>query len=204
MPSIFITNPTAGSAEQPTSELMAFIVPVPQKVLDDSNLLHSQANIGKRGDIIDGTPDNQLVGMIGENMILHYLLNTSMKKLEGTDEGYDLSICNKRFDVKTMGRNSVPTIEQSQPIFEHQINAPVDAYIFLNYIKPTTKMAVCGWLPKHLFMERSTYYPAGYVKRLANGKEIPFKSGNYEVPNSSLMPCTSFLNLITEIFNYYN
>lgn len=165
---------------------MAFKLPIPQCVLADSATLSLQASIGKRGDVVDGSHENQLVGMIGENLILHHLGFRKMEVLDGVDCGFDFEIMGKKIDVKTMGRTSPPTLDQTNALFEHQAQSNVDAYIFCNLLRKEMKMAICGWIPKTLFMERATYYPAGFVKVLSSGKSITFKSGNYEIKNSDI------------------
>jgi len=83
---------------------MAFCVKVTNHILNASKDYISRNNLGHRCDGSDGTEEQQLVGVIGQNMVNLMLGKELMTESEGFDGGIDCKIFGIGFDVKTMGR----------------------------------------------------------------------------------------------------
>ena len=79
--------------------------------LDEDVFAHSvqfnqENNIGLRGHA-DGSQEEQLTGILGQNMIFH-ALGLPLMKPEGFDGGVDMRLNSKSIDIKTMGRKVYP------------------------------------------------------------------------------------------------
>ena len=71
---------------------MAFNVDVPQFVIDESKKFIENNNLGMRNDDSNGTKDQQLVGVIGQNMMALALGKRFMQPATTHDGGVDFEI----------------------------------------------------------------------------------------------------------------
>ena len=97
---------------------MAFNVDVPQFVIDESKKFIENNNLGMRNDDSNGTKDQQLVGVIGQNMMALALGKRFMQPTTTHDGGVDFEIFGIKLDIKTMGRTRVPQLDYVNNLME--------------------------------------------------------------------------------------
>lgn len=164
---------------------MAFTVDVPDYVIDASVEVCKRHNLGNRGDGSNGTVSQQLVGVIGENM-LNVAIGRRLMVPTGFDGGYDFEIFGLRFDVKTMGRKCPPKKEFVNNLIKQQTKYDVDAYVFLSLDTSLNRLTVCGWLPKLLLFDRAKLYTKGTVRTRDDHTTFVMKADTYEIKNEDL------------------
>lgn len=164
---------------------MAFTVDVPEYVIDASVQVIKQHNLGQRGDGSDGTMSQQLVGVIGENMI-NIAMGRQLMQPTGFDGGFDFELFGLRFDVKTMGRSCTPQIDFVNNLIKQQTKYDVDAYIFMSLDTHANRLTVCGWLPKLLLFDRAKLYAKGSVRTRDDHTSFAMKADTYEITNRDL------------------
>lgn len=165
---------------------MAFNVEIPDDVVDASIACCKAGNMGNRGDGSDGAKDQQLIGIIGQNMLNLALKLPLMQAGGGFDGGIDAYIAGLSFDIKTMGRSVTPRLDFVNNLMHSQTKFKVDGYIFASINTNDNRMTVCGWLPKSLFLERSTLFEKGAVRQRKDKTTFEMKSANYEISNNQL------------------
>ena len=165
---------------------MAFTIDIPDEVIDASIACCKAGNMGNRGDGSDGTKEQQMIGIIGQNMLNLALGQPLMKPGGGFDGGIDATIYGLSFDIKTMGRTTTPRLDFVNNLMQSQTKFKVDGYIFASVNTNDNRMTVCGWLPKALFLERATLYEKGAVRQRKDKTTFTTKAAMYEIHNSSL------------------
>lgn len=165
---------------------MAFRVDIPDSVIDASIDCCNAGNMGNRGDGSDGTKVQQMTGIIGQNMLNQALGKPLMKAGGGFDGGIDGELYGLTFDIKTMGRDVDPSLDFVNNLMQSQTKFNVDVYIFASLNKQTNKFTVCGWIPKHLFLERAVLFEKGKERKRRDGTTFQTKAGMYEIKNSDL------------------
>ena len=184
---------------------MAFCFRVPDEVIEASKGYAFQHNLGNRGDGSDGTKEQQLVGIIGQNAISFLMGNNMMTGNLGFDGGVDCDIFGLNFDVKTMGRMVEPKIDFVNNLIESQTSFNPDAYLFLSLNKSNYILTICGWLPKSELQERATLYKKGATRIRADGTSFQMKANTYEISNRNLRhKSKSWQELMQDIFCYSN
>lgn len=165
---------------------MAFTVDVPQYVIDASIKSLNTGKLIQRGDDSDGTSQQQLVGIIGENMV-NIAIGRRLVTIDGQfDGGYDFDLFGLRFDVKTMGRKCPPKKEFVNNLIKQQTKFDVDAYIFLSLDTNSNRLTICGWLPKLMLLDRAKLYTKGTVRTRDDHTTFVMKSDTYEIKNEDL------------------
>lgn len=182
---------------------MAFNVFVPPWVVDASSETCNAGNMGNRGDGSDGTKEQQLVGIIGQNM-LHLALGKSlMQPNTGFDGGIDAKIFGTSFDIKTMGRTTPPRLDFVNNLVRSQTRYNVDGYIFASLNKTNYILSICGWLPKTSFIERAELHMRGTTRTRADGTTFEMKTDTYEIRNDALFHRSrNWPELFVEIYHY--
>lgn len=165
---------------------MAFLFTVPDEILISSIRLSFQSKLGKRKDGTDGNEFNQLIGIIGENSIRHLFNQPLMYKKDEHDNGVDLVIHGKKFDVKTMGRRVNPQLNYINNFDRAQLHFKPDAYIFTSLNKTNFKLAICGWITYDDLIQKMINYNAGDIRNRHDNTSFRFKTNTSEIPNSSL------------------
>lgn len=165
---------------------MAFNVDIPDEVIDASIECCKAGDMGKRGDGTDGAKDQQLIGIIGQNMLNLAINQPLMQAGGGFDGGIDAHIAGLSFDIKTMGRSVTPRLDFVNNLMQSQIKFNVDGYIFASVNKVENKLTVCGWLPKSLFLERATLFEKGAVRQRKDKITFETKAAMYEISNDKL------------------
>lgn len=182
---------------------MAFTVDVPDYIIDASLEVIKRSNLGQRGDGSDGTMSQQLVGVIGENMINVAIGKQLMKPTGQFDGGVDFELFGLRFDVKTMGRTCTPQINFVNNLIKQQTNYGVDAYVFQSLDTKANRLTVCGWLPKVLLFDRTKLYAKGTVRTRNDGTTFVMKADTYEIKNEDLFyRARSWPELFVELHKY--
>ena len=184
---------------------MAFCVKITNHILTESKNYICRNRLGHRGDGSDGTEEQQLVGVIGQNMVNLLLGRELMLGADGFDGGIDCDIFGMGFDVKTMGRSVEPKIDFVNNLIGSQIKFDSEAYLFLSLNKTSMLLTFCGWLPKCDFLSRSTFHPKDSVRTRTDGSSFKMKADTYEIKNKELRhKSKSWTDLMNDISYFAN
>ena len=182
---------------------MAFNLMVPKWVIQESQQTCDAGNMGNRGDGSDGTKEQQLVGIIGQNMLHLALGKPLMQAGGGFDGGVDALIFGVSFDIKTMGRTTAPRIDFVNNLLRSQTRYNVQGYIFASLNKNSNVLSICGWLPKETFIERAELHMRGSTRTRADGTTFEMKADTYEIRNQDLFHRSrNWPELFVEIYHY--
>ena len=157
-------------------------------------------NFGKRG-YADGTPKQQLVGIIGQTVVLDLFGLPWIDGGKGFDGGVDLVYRGITLDVKTMGRTTDVRPYYVNNFIGLQKKYIVDAYIFVSFNKKTKELTIVGWLPKKLLEEKADFFPKGSFRTRSDGSKFRTFTDLYEIKNSDLFDINSIEDLKTQIRN---
>jgi len=160
-------------------------------------------NFGQRG-YADGTFEQQLVGIIGQTVVLDIFNLPWVDGSEGFDGGVDLVYNNITIDVKTMGRTTDVRPYYVNNFIGLQKNYNVEAYIFTSFNKRTNELTIVGWLPKKLLEERANFFPKGSYRTRSDGSKFRTFTDLYEIKNSNLFNIKSIEDLKEQISKYFN
>ena len=182
---------------------MAFNIDVPQFVIDISEQFVENNNLGHRPDGSNGTKEQQLVGVIGQNMMALALGKPFMQPSKGHDGGIDFTLFGKTIDIKTMGRTVPPKLEYVNNLIASQTKFDVDAYVFASLNTSNSKLTICGWLPKATFTFFAKFYEKGTIRERTNSTSFELKADTYEIQNEDLIHnIYSWPDLFLNIYNY--
>ena len=182
---------------------MAFNIDVPQFVVDISEQFVENNNLGHRPDNSNGIKEQQLVGVIGQNMMALALGKPFMQPSEGHDGGVDFTIFGKTIDIKTMGRTVPTKINYVNNLFASQIKFDVDCYVFASFNTTNSKLTICGWIPKETFSFFAKFYEKGTIRERANSISFELKADSYEIQNEDLIHnIYNWPDLFLNIYNY--
>jgi len=162
-----------------------------QSVYNYSIQFNQENNIGARGHA-DGNMEEQLVGILGQNIICD-TLDLPMMKPSGFDGGVDINLNNKKIDIKTMGRKSYPKLNYVNNLIASQLKYDVDVYLFCSYHKKDNILTVCGWIDKDEFIKKSKFYKKGEERKRFDGTSFNTKADLCEIENK-------YLNQINNIY----
>ena len=165
---------------------MAFNIEVPQFVIDESVLFVQNNNLGQRNDGSDGSPAQQLVGVIGQNMMALALGKPFMKPSTTHDGGVDFEVFGLKLDIKTMGRTVPPQLDYVNNFMASQGKFMVDGYVFASLNSKNNVLTVCGWIPKEKFLERAEFFPRGTMRVRDDSSSFEVKADMYEIENNRL------------------
>ncbi len=165
---------------------MPFSIIVPRFVIDESWRFTRKIKMGHRNDGSDGNAEQQLVGVIGQNMVNLALCKPLMEHDTGFDGGVDFEAFGMRFDVKTMGRTSEPKPSYVNNLLRSQIKFNCDAYLFLSFNKTNSELTFCGWITKESFLYRATVYHKDTVRERSDGSSFKLKADTFEIKNRQL------------------
>ncbi len=178
---------------------MPFRLAVPRFVIDQSWRYSKRVKMGHRNDGSDGNSEQQLVGVIGQNMVNLALGKPLLQDDTGFDGGVDFEVFGIRFDVKTMGRTTDPQPSFVNNLLRSQIKFACDAYLFLSFNKQTFQLTFCGWIPKESFMYHAKLYEKDAVRQRFDGTEFQLKADTFEIQNHQLRnAAASWPELIAE------
>ena len=158
-------------------------LPIKRELYDYSKKLVEENNFGQRGKD-DGSPKEQFIGILSENMVRQYL-ELPLIEPKGFDGGYDIMYKNKKADIKSMNRTVDPKPFYINNVFDVQLKHESEAYIFTSLNTKKKNLSICGWVLKEDFKKRATFYAKGTVRM--RGKE-PFalRADNWEIKNEDL------------------
>ena len=167
--------------------------------LDEATFLesvkfHQENNIGIRGHA-DGSKEEQLTGIIGQNIICLYLGKPFMIS-DGFDGGVDIILNDSTIDIKTMGRNVYPQPYYVNNLMATQLKYNVDNYLFCSYHKKDKVLTVCGWIDKKGFKDKAKFYKEGEVRTRSNGTDFITKADLYEIENKYLNRINNYNELL--------
>ena len=154
---------------------------------------NKNVNLGKRG-YADGTPEEQLIGILGENTICD-ALGLPLMDSQGYDGGYDIKINGNNVDVKTMGRTVYPKLNYVNNLVAMQLKNNSNIYLFCSYHKHNYELTLCGWIDKESFIKKASLYKHGDIRYRYDGTTFKTKSDLYEIENKFLNPINSLNDL---------
>jgi|TARA_R110002050_G_C8727439_1_gene496975 hypothetical protein len=158
------------------------------------SIKHNQeTNLGKRG-YADGSQEEQLVGILGENTICN-ALDLPFMNSEGYDGGFDIKLNGKNVDIKTMGRTVYPQLNYVNNLVAMQLKNNSDIYLFCSYHKHNHELTLCGWIDKENFKKKAKLYKEGDIRYRYDGTTFKTKSDLYEIENRLLNPINNIKDL---------
>lgn len=161
-----------------------YSVPIKQNVITYCKELLKTTNFGQRG-VDDGNYLEQLRGIIGQSVILD-LLDLPPLEPAGFDGGVDMIWNQKRYDIKSMGRNCAPKPYFVNNLIGHQKDYTVDRYMFLSLNRNDLMLTICGWIDKKDFFNTASFYPKNTKRTRSDGTFFNTKADLYELENSKL------------------
>ena len=178
-----------------------FIVPVKPEIIQHCKRQLAQYNFGKRG-VADGTPDQQLTGIIGQSVVLDLFSLPWVDGSSGFDEGVDMVYQGLSIDVKTMGRTTGVRPYYVNNFIGLQKDYRVDAYIFGSLNKKTNEFTLVGWLPKKELLKRASFFKKGSIRKRSDGSTFETFADLYEIENRKLFGVSSFDDLTKQLDRY--
>ncbi|MBR1384255.1 MAG: hypothetical protein IJ555_10690 [Ruminococcus sp.] len=152
-------------------------------------------NFGNRG-IGDGSPEEQLTGMIGQTVFADLISAprpVARKKHAGW---YDFTVNGKKVHIKTMTR-SVPLMQDYVHNFiAFQKDYEVDFYVFASFNKKSNILTIGGCISKEGFDRLAVFYPAGTQRFRDDGSSFVNITPNYEIKQSLLRQVYSPISLL--------
>lgn len=162
-----------------------FKIKVNPKIIEYCEKQIKEHNFGQRG-YADGTPEQQLTGIIGQSVIMHEMVGTVIDGSEGFDGGVDIVYEGKTIDVKTMGRTTDVRDYYTNNFLAVQMKFNPDVYIFCSYNKNKQELTVCGWITSWEFKEIAHYYEKGSTRKRSDGSTFKTFADLYEIDNKDL------------------
>jgi len=175
-----------------------FVVPVKNEIIRHCKKQLEKYNFGKRG-IADGTPEQQLTGIIGQSVVLDLFNLPWVDGSTGFDEGVDLVYRTLSIDVKTMGRTTGVRPYYVNNFIGLQKDYHVDAYIFASLNKKTNELTIVGWLPKKELLKRAAFFKKGSVRKRSDGSTFKTFADLYEIENRKLFDVSTFSDLTNQL-----
>lgn len=180
-----------------------FKIKVSDRIIKHCEDQISKYNFGQRH-IANGTPEQQLTGIIGQCVIMELFGLDLIDGSTGCDNGVDITFKGKSVDVKTMGRTTDVRPYYVNNFLALQIHFNTDMYIFCSFNKTNNELTVCGWLPKSEFNKKAKYYPQGTYRSRSDGSKFRTFADLYEIANSDLHNVNSFDELTMSIAEHYH
>lgn len=169
-------------------DFCTLLIPVDDSLITSCSEYLKTHNLGNRG-FGDGSPEEQLVGLIGECIVHHHLTGhfpDLSTKDEGFDGGFDFFYNGRKVDVKTMGRSGYVEDYYINNFYAVQLNHDSDVLVFCSYNTKERALEICGWITKAEMLSKAQFLPAGSYRRRTNGTVFALKQDNYEIPNYEL------------------
>ncbi len=180
-----------------------FKIRVKKEIIEHCQKQIEHHNFGQRG-YADGTPEQQLIGIIGQTVVLDLFNLPWVDGSTGFDGGVDLTYHNITIDIKTMGRTTGVRPYYVNNFIGLQKKYNVDAYIFASYNKRNNILTIVGWLPKQLLEKKARFFPKGTIRTRSNGTQFKTFADLYEIKNSDLFAVNSINDLQKQILKYFN
>jgi hypothetical protein len=153
---------------------------------------------GQRG-IADGTPEQQLTGIIGQSAVMNIFYQGLIDGSTGFDYGEDLVVNNKKIDVKTMGRktNVRPYYTNYFLALQDKFNTYI--YVFCSLNKTNQELTVCGWITKKEFKNKRNFFKKGSIRTRSDGSTFKTFADLFEIDMKVLKTTENEDDLIQQI-----
>lgn len=154
-------------------------------------------NLGNRG-VEDGDKRKQLVGLLGEILVIKKLTGTPVnleQRQDGFDGGFDFVYKEHRVDVKTMERKSFVRGDFVNNFYIMQEAYEAEIIVFCSFHAIENILEICGWIFKKDLQTLGKFYKAGTQRVRADGSSFVFRQDNYEVENKDLRHIKELLSL---------
>lgn len=148
-------------------------------------------NFGQRC-VANGTPDQQLTGIIGQSVIMDLFGLGLIDGSTGFDGGVDIVYEGIKMDVKTMGRTTDVREGYVNNFIALQSNFDTDVYVFCSYNKMKNELTVCGLTTKADFLKKAQFFPKGSTRTRSDGTTFKTFADLYEIANKDLVNVDSF------------
>jgi len=165
-----------------------------ERIFTRSVQFQQENDIGMRGHA-DGNKEEQLTGILGQNIICN-ALNIPLMVGDGFDGGVDITLNDSTIDIKTMGRNVYPKSYYVNNLIASQLKYNVGNYLFCSYHKKDNVLTVCGWIDKQGFKDKAKFYKEGEVRTRSNGTSFITKADLYEIKNKELNNISNYRELL--------
>lgn len=142
-------------------------------------------NFGNRSTGFNGTYTHQYTGLIGD-LITHRILGREYPTYGEGIIAEDISINDKKVDVKSMARNFDMRDNWVHNFVGYQKDIPSDILLFVNLNKREEHVEICGWLPKQDFLDKAKFYEKGELRHRDDGTSFPTKAPLYEIEQHQL------------------
>ena len=164
---------------------MAFTIEVSDYIIRESLKFSLASKLGRRGDGSDGSESEQIVGVVGQNAVLHAMGYDLIQPSDKHDGGTDFVFAGLNIDIKTMGRNCPPKLNYINNFVASQSRLNADVYLFTSFNKKDFTLTICGYLPKqHLYLH--PVYKKGDIRTRSDNTTFAMKADTYEILNSNL------------------
>ena len=176
-----------------------FHIKISSRIKDHCENQIREFNFAQRGKM-DGTKEQQLVGIIGQSAIQDVCGLPLVDGSTGFDGGEDMKIGNYICDIKTMGRTVPVKPSYVNNFVGLQKSYNTDIYIFASLNKTNYILTVCGWIPKGEFFQKASHFEKGDKRTRADGKEIELDEELYEIENKKLRIVINPDHLMNQIY----
>ena len=175
-----------------------FKVKVTEHIISHCKDQIKKYDFGKRG-IADGTPDQQLTGIIGQSVVMNIFNQGLIDGSTGFDDGEDLVINSKKIDVKTMGRKTDVRPYYTNNFLTLQDKFNTDIYIFCSLNKRNQELTICGWITKQEFKSKRTFFKKGSIRTRSDQSTFKTFADLYEIDMKALNNIDNEEDLINQI-----
>ena len=172
-------------------------VKVTEEIINHCKEQVRKYNFGQRKDA-NGTPEQQLLGIIGQSVVMNIFGFGYVYGGQGCDGGIDFVLNGKKVDVKTMGRTTDVKPNFTNNFVKYQDCLDTDIYIFCSYNKIYPELTICGWTDKENFNNKRRFYPKGTERKRSDGSILRLFTDTFEIDNADLFQ----INNIEQLKNF--
>ena len=180
-----------------------FKIQVSERIVEHCKRQIQLYNFGQRR-TANGTPEQQLTGIIGQCAIMEKFGLDLIDGADGCDDGQDINFKGLVVDVKTMGRTVDVRPDFVNNFISLQLRFNTDLYIFCSLNKRNNELTICGWIPKSEFLQKANLYPEGTIRTRTDGSTFKTFADLYEIKNRDLYDVNSFEELTKSIEDHYH
>ena len=167
-----------------------FVVKVKPEIMRHCREQIRKYNFGQRSEA-NGTPDQQLTGIIGQSVIMDLFGLGLVDGSIGCDGGVDIVYEGVKMDVKTMGRTTDVREKYVNSFIALQKSFDTDVYVFCSYNKGKNELTVCGCIAKADFLKKAQFFPKGSIRTRSDGTTFETFADLYEIANKDLVNADS-------------
>ena len=173
-------------------------IQVSNSVIEHCKAQIERYNFGQRY-TANGTPDQQLTGIIGQSVVMNLFGLGNVNGEEGFDDGIDIIFNNKRIDVKTMGRTTDVRRNYTNNFLRLQDYFQTEVYIFCSYNKTNQELTICGWVEKDAFVKKRKFFPKGTIRTRNDGSTFNTFADLYEIDIIDINDVIDLNDLINQL-----